>query len=198
MTSDAPRLLLLSMLTRPLLTGFAVSAMVTKGLGTIWGVDVSTKQIDVAIVAEDGTWQCNACVFRQGKDPDPGERMQTIHSQWSRFASALYEHFAPAFVFIERPTGRFPAPTLMMTAGVVAAGTNHATSVPVEFVAVASWKKAIGLGGNASKGVVRTWAEGRGGLITSQDAADALGIAAYGCSVIDEWDAPVVMPTPNV
>jgi hypothetical protein len=164
----------------------------------LWGVDVSTEFVDVAIVFEDGRWQTNRCFLDKRKDRHPVDHLAVIDRRWSEFVTALVGHFPPVFVFVERPTGRFPQPQLVMAAGVVACATKRAADVPVEWVAVASWKKATGLGGNASKQQVFEWARALGlWSYAPQDAADALGICAYGCSVVEEWAAPVWTDPPD-
>lgn len=164
----------------------------------LWGIDVSTSYLDLAFVFEDGSWQTNRCFLDKDPKRDPVEHLVVIDRRWREFCAALVRHFPPVFVFIERPTGRFPQPQLVMTAGVVACGASAVTSVPVDWVAVASWKKACGLGGNAPKAKVFEWACSLGLLASApQDAADALGIAAYGCSLVKEWEMPVWTDPPD-
>ena len=83
----------------------------------------------------------------------------------------------PDTVAIERPTGRFPSPPLMMHAGVVAEALAHALGMAPWFVPVATWRKEIGLGGNASKDAVVEWAQTLGWQGTVVDQAEALGVA---------------------
>ena len=171
--------------------------MLTPKKNVVWGIDVSTKQVDFALLAEDGSWQCNATVLHGRKPDDPGKRFAEVQETVGRFASSLAAHHPPVYVMIELPTGRFPNPQLMMTAGVAAAAIACATRAPLDFCAVSTWKAEIGLGGNATKEAVKLWAENLGGVVASQDAADALGIAAYAGSCTDGWVAPRWVPPPS-
>jgi Holliday junction resolvasome RuvABC endonuclease subunit len=85
----------------------------------------------------------------------------------------------------------------MMTAGIVAGAIASTVEVPMDFIAVSSWKAAVGLGGNASKASVRQWAENLGGSIVSQDAADALGIASAAACRVDGWSPTCWVDPPN-
>lgn len=164
----------------------------------LWGIDVSTSFVDIAFVFEDGQWQTNRCCLDKDTKRDPVEHLAVIDERWRQFAEAMVGHFPPVFVFVERPTGRFPQPQLVMAAGVIACGASAVTRVPVDWVAVASWKKACGLGGNARKEHVFEWARSLGlWSYAPQDAADALGVAAYGCSLVKEWQMPAWTDPPD-
>ena len=171
--------------------------MIASGSPTVWGIDISTKQIDIAFVTAEGVWQTNAAVLPKTKVDDVGSRLFAAWTTIARFADAMRDHFPPVYVMLERPTGKFQSPSLMMTAGVVAGAVASQVEVPMDFIAVSSWKAAIGLGGNASKAAVRQWAENLGGSIASQDAADALGIASAAACRVDGWAATCYVDPPN-
>ena len=161
--------------------------MLSPGRPVVWGIDLSTKQLDLAFVADDGSWQTNASKLPRSRDDDPSVVLAKAWDQATQFFSVMAVHFPPVYVLVERPTGRFPSPSLMMTAGIVAGALGKCVDAPVDFVAVSSWKAAIGLGGNASKGSVRQWADNLGGSIASQDAADALGVGSAAALRCDGW-----------
>ena len=171
--------------------------MITSGSPTVWGIDISTKQIDIAFVTAEGVWQTNSSVLPKKSTDDVGTRLCAAWDTVARFADAMNSHFPPVYVMLERPTGRFQSPSLMMTAGIVAGAIASTVEVPMDFIAVSSWKAAVGLGGNASKASVRQWAENLGGSIVSQDAADALGIASAAACRVDGWSPTCWVDPPN-
>jgi Holliday junction resolvasome RuvABC endonuclease subunit len=160
----------------------------TKGIDCVWGVDVSTKSIDVAILCGDGSWQTNAImVYDQTVATSKhGRRLNIIRERCATTAAAWAQHFPPIAVYVERPTGAHPKPILTMAAGAALMGfeegLREAFAHPVTcfLVAVSEWKKPIVGNGNASKEMVLARARELGYEGERQDPADALCIAHFG------------------
>ena len=150
----------------------------------VWGVDLSTKALDVAFVADDGRWQVNSCVFAPCDDKP--RRLVEQMRRTERFADAMADHFPPLAVFVELPTGRHPSPWLTMSCGAVLTGLSialrerYAHPVSIRTIAVSAWKKRVLGNGNASKDAVMAWAQANGYESDRQDGADALAVAAFG------------------
>lgn len=154
----------------------------------VLGIDVDTKAAHFAIVdTHTGRFQTNSCVWPVG-DFSEGRRLIEARLHVHRFTQALQAHFPALCVAVERPTGRFPKPALMMTAGVVCEAVGAASGVAPFFLAVAEWRKRIGLKGNCTKDDVVSWAQSVGWTGERVDQAEALGIAVAGC---DAWGVEV-------
>jgi hypothetical protein len=63
----------------------------TKGIDCVWGVDVSTKSIDVAILAKDGSWQTNAIAVSDATVPpaNHARRLNLIRDRCLSTAAAV-------------------------------------------------------------------------------------------------------------
>lgn len=141
----------------------------------VWGVDVDTKAAHIASYdTEDDTVETWSVPWG-GDAKQPVRRLCLCRNAIE--ADVLHHNPTPSTVAIERPTGRFPSPSLMMHAGVVAEAMAHALGFAPWFVPVSTWRKEIGLKGNATKVDVVGWARGRGWRGESIDQAEAFGVA---------------------
>lgn len=159
-----------------------------------WGVDVSTKQIALAIVRADGFTTHTLDV--RGK-PNSTERLSNAYAGIRDWVREVAQDWPPMVVFVERPTGSMAAnPNLVDMVGVTQLAIHDGLAglsdfpVLITTIAVAKWKKH-GVGhGNASKDQVRDWAMARGiSPDASGDECDALGIAIGGAVLTSSLSA---------
>ena len=149
---------------------------------TVWGLDISTKCVAVAIV-RDG----RGPVF----DTTPlkshlkgAQRLHAAHKSMTLAVKTLKDPYPPDAVFVEMPAGKHVPPTLIHHVGVVLAALGG-LRCPVVELTVSGWKE-LALGqGNASKEKILLWAIGEGYRGHSQDEADALGVAVAGCVLLN-------------
>lgn len=159
----------------------------TEGLGPesspaaaryIWGVDVSSLRISVGV---DGPVQWTAShAFERPVGAATGERLSLLYRDAGMFAGMLARRSPPDQVSVESPamiSGFGAEPILQYATGVVVAAFADALEVPVWMVPVARWKKRSVGHGNATKDQVKRWALEEGFAPTSQDEADAAGVA---------------------
>lgn len=151
--------------------------------GFVWGIDPGGRAAHTAVInTRTGQYQTNSVQWGT-KGVNFGRHLMDCHAHVSTFTAALAEAFPPVFVVMEQPTGRFPNPRLMMATGVIAATVGTVLALPVNLIAVASWRKAIGVGGGASKEQVVAWARERGWGTDVVDQAEALGVAVAGAGL---------------
>lgn len=143
-----------------------------------WGVDSSSTVAGLAVInIWTGGFQTQTLRFRRRKEWDEAEKAACVFYEWRRFADAMRQHFPPATICMERPTGRHPEPMVNMAAGVTLVALNERGPVPW-LIPVGSWKKQAVGHGNASKQQVIAWAIRHGAPPSiSEHEADALGIA---------------------
>lgn len=151
------------------------------GGGWAWGVDVDTHAAHIAVVSIDGSRRITTAFRWERRRPTaglaPARRLSECRDVVVLGASELAVEFPPATIAVERPTGAHPSPPLMMHAGVVAEALCSSTGLAPFFLAVAEWRKGIGLSGNCGKADVVAWATELGWEQTTVDEAEALGIA---------------------
>lgn len=158
-----------------------------------WGMDVSTRRLAVAIVDADG-WE-DVDTLEYGKTEPGAQRLSRIFHTTAAYVGRLAVDHPPVCVWVEQPTGRHPAPTLVHAVGVVMAATYSALSelypfpVSVLGIGVSEWKAVTVGRGNASKQDIAAWAAGIGYDGTSQDEADAIGIALGGLALMGDLNA---------
>ena len=159
----------------------------------IWGIDLSTTYMDIAVVDQAGAFQCNACITPPHKTLP--ERLSVQRQAVREFSASMAFHFPPLAVYVELPTGHFPNPPLMMSCGAVLAGLHEGLAgtpfpVGIHHIPVKSWKKSATGFGTATKAQVLEWAQGLGYAGSRQDGADALGVAHFGC-----WETQRALPS---
>jgi hypothetical protein len=172
-----------------------MSALLTRGTPTAWGIDLSTYRIDIAFVAEDRRFQTNGCQLRTAKDPaiaDQGGQLRTALEVLPVFFRAMAEFSPPCAIYVERPAGAARNIRLVQTAGIVLAAAASATDVPVWSVSSSDWKKRLGLPPSVGKKAGAAypplvWARRIHPTVSSTDEADALGIACMAAR--DLWGA---------
>lgn len=92
----------------------------------------------------------------------------------------------PFVVAVEQPFGKFNKQHLDHVVGVTLAAAAWAWDCPVLSVPTARWKSLAMSRGNAKKDDVMAWALRQGYEGTSQDEADALGIARAAARLLEE------------
>lgn len=152
-----------------------------------WGIDVGASKIALAAVRPgEPAW-----VQALHVGAPPGARRLALLTEHVR---ELVRTFAlvrpPLTVWVERPVGPMPVPSLDHAVGVVLAAVYaeldalfpHPTMV--ELIGTGEWKRGCGLPGNARKPAVMAWARSIGYAGADQDCADALGIATAGAATV--------------
>jgi hypothetical protein len=141
----------------------------------IAGIDYSTRAVDVVLLDEDtdaATWHRFELLGKDAFDRtrDVQRAFNLTSEQWDSVMA----------VGIENPGGKFGTSAMYRIQGAVL------SCIPfhklVQPFPPASWRKTVGLPGNASKDDVAEWATWKGGLgakavFWSQDACDAYCIA---------------------
>lgn len=149
---------------------------------TVWGLDISTKCIALAIDREPRSWWFTLPLQHHLRG---AQRLASTHRRVDHWLRDSKTHFPPDAVFVEMPAGRHVAPTLIHHVGVVLAVLGNTVECPVVELSVSRWKQlAVGTGG-ATKDMTLQWARKRGYTGTSYDEADAIGIAAAGRMLLD-------------
>jgi hypothetical protein len=157
----------------------------------VWGVDVAVERLDFAFIHRSGAYQINHVAVPPNLKG--AARLASLYTCVGQFAHVMRAFCPPLIVYVERPTGQHPNPALDHAAGVAQASIYDALAaywpfpVDVQLVAIADWKKKIGLSGNAGKPEVAAWAAERG-YEGRQDGADALGVAA--CAALECGHGP--------
>ncbi len=146
--------------------------------GWAWGIDCQVAFMAVAFVhCDDGRYATLTLHFGHGMQSMPiAKRLAVTGGAVTLRAHGWEDEWPCTAVGVELPVGRFPSPNLMMTAGVIGAALA-AEGRPVEYLSPSAWKKAIGIGGNASKSFVAEWATAHGLPCSDEHECDALGIA---------------------
>lgn len=145
----------------------------------VWGCDVGTRHVAIAI-PEGRTWTVHI-----GAE-EGARRLSVAYKAIKQFAFYLAKDHPPLCIFVERPTGKHPNPSLSDMAGVVQAALYdglvdlYSYPVTVYTIPVGTWKKQACGSGRATKEEVMTWARGQGFEPQSQDEADAVAIATAG------------------
>lgn len=143
-----------------------------------WGIDLGSTRAGFCFLnADTGTWQTNAVTWRKGKTGD-ARSLIACREHVIRFSTAMLQHFPPATICYEAPTGKFPKPTLGMHAGVTIEAVTTGTGLAPWPVPVASWKKKALGSGNVDKEAYLDWAMELG-CPDDADQAAALGVAVY-------------------
>lgn len=149
----------------------------------VLGCDVSTKSIALAD-SEGNSGHILVSQLDRGS-----QRLADIHHRTVVYTRQFLDGRVPEVAFVEQPSGRFVHPNLWMAYGVVRAAMWEAMKqiaahpVSVLAVSVGEWKqRAVGKG-SASKEDVARWAW-TVGQPSTQDEADALGVAFAGLSMI--------------
>lgn len=164
-------------------------AEVAVDLDLVWGVDCSTKRIAFA-----STRGGVSASLELPKLPQGGARLAAARFAIRDFASDFAGDHPPMFVWVEAPTGKFPAPTLIHMVGVTmeaiysALALRYPYPVSVENIAIPAWKSATVGSGNAGKAQIMDWALTKG-KPANQDEADALGIAYGGLAAMGSQGA---------
>lgn len=149
-----------------------------------WGLDVSTKQVALAALHDDGRFETKTlCVAA----PPGTRRLWLAYNALTPWVRGIARHRPPRVVFVERPRGAITHASLLDMIGVVKAsiyaGLEGLTpfEVLVTDIPIGTWKKnSVGFG-NASKEQIRDWAEDFGiDPTASEDECDALGVAVAG------------------
>jgi Holliday junction resolvasome RuvABC endonuclease subunit len=155
---------------------------------TVWGVDVAVSHLSIAF-AELDTERVGVRSLITGNDTREGERLGRLDRQLRIWGRQLAGEFPPHVIFVEQPSGRFRAPTLVYACGVVQAALFETLGVPVWTIPSGRWKKATVGVGNATKPQVRAWVDTMGYDADSQDEADAICIAVAGRRMLaaDDW-----------
>ena len=147
----------------------------------MWGVDCQVAHLAVGFVHTDtGEYATRSMVFDHAAVSTIARKLELTHQQVGIRASAWEETFPCVAIGVELPIGRFPSPNLMMSAGAIASALSQ-EGRPVEFLSPSAWKRALGIGGNASKLIVAEWAKAHGLPNSDEHECDALGIAYARC-----------------
>ena len=145
--------------------------------GWVWGVDCQVAHLAVAFVhADTGRFSTRSMVFDHDVVFTIARKLELTHQQVGIRASAWEDEYPCVAIGVELPIGRFPSPNLMMSAGAIASALSQ-EGRPVEFLSPSAWKKALGIGGNASKLIVAEWAKDQGLPDSDEHECDALGLA---------------------
>jgi Holliday junction resolvasome RuvABC endonuclease subunit len=141
----------------------------------VYGIDCSTKKIAIFKIS-DGEVKCAELVA------DNVESSVRIDSMFKDLIP-LFDELKPNMVYIENsPYLQNIKVTLAIHSAVDAVRFACVlNNIPYQTVEVTSWKKDVLGNGKADKAQIMSWAKAKyGDLITSQDLADAAGIANYG------------------
>lgn len=144
----------------------------------VWGVDLDVRAAHIARYdTETGEHLTDSCTW-EGDAKHPVRRLCACRSAVESWVVRSSSDWWPDTVAVERPTGKYPSPSLMMHAGVVAEALAHALGMAPWFLSVSEWRKAAGLAGNSNKDQVVRWARSFYGFTgLSVDQAEALGVA---------------------
>jgi hypothetical protein len=167
----------------------------------VWGIDFSTKAIDVLEVALDDETNIWWHHVLEGKTLE--ERIRYLDAtddagypltSLPRRNSNLWDNVLA--VGIERPIGRFSSDQLSMVLGALI--TRVPQSTLMKLWTPPAWKKQCGMPGNCDKAHVARWVSEQipgHPLLESQDACDAYAIA-YATRSVTELAPTDDSPTP--
>jgi len=150
----------------------------------IWGIDVGTARIAFACGAETRTL---TIASERG-----ARRLALAHDALKAYSLSLARAYPPLCVFVEQPSGQHVNPSLSYMAGVIQSAVYqglavlYANPVSVWTITSSEWKALLGLKGNAPKEAVLEWARAHGFKGSTQDEADAFGIAWAGALLTAE------------
>lgn len=143
----------------------------------VWGADVSTKGMALAIVGGENPLTLTIPFADKARG---AKRLADAHVRLHQWLPDYLRWGDPDAVFVEQPFGKFPKASLEQMVGVVLCAFGQVVSAPVVELPVARWK-ALSVGkGNATKAEVLDWAHSLGYRGASEDEADALGVAVAG------------------
>ncbi len=151
-----------------------------------WGLDLGSRRAGVAVIDATGRFSTFAIEWQlpRAKPLPPGRLLLIARANMHQYARALAMSYPPSTVAYEVPSGRFPNPILMLTAGVLVEAAGDATDRVPWPLTVTEWKKqAIGAG-NATKDDVHAWARALGSRTDDQEQLDALGVAAVAAEIM--------------
>lgn len=186
-------------MTTPTQTALSPSLRPPHGLslpGPVWGLDPSTLRLSAAVVAPEGIWWAT-CSYSQAGTME--RRLAAGLGELLRFLADLRDrHGAPHGVYLEEPFGGSdkpgaggriikPHPHAFYFVGLVRCALGHLFAQPeVQMISPSTWKaKALGSGhGFAKKPEIMQWAREVGYTGSSEDEADALGIATAGAVIL--------------
>lgn len=140
-----------------------------------WGIDPGFRRIAIASLVP-GRFK-----VRSREVPDGLPRVETLvrlSEVTLELARELAEYGQPRSIIVEQPSGKFIKPDLYYAASaimVVLYDFGFVDTLPP-----ASWKKTALDNGTAKKHDIMAWAKSIGYTGSSQDEADALGIARAG------------------
>lgn len=146
-----------------------------------FGVDIGFRRVSIAALDEAGDF-----AVRSATVPGPDEIAQAKTFRWLYLAARTSARALvlavgePITIMVERPAGRVVSPEMHYSFALISAALESLDVGLVASVVPGRWKKlALGDGfGGADKSTVMTWARQQGYRGSSQDEADALGIAA--------------------
>ena len=156
----------------------------------VWAVDPAMSRLAFAF-ADLATDTIAVETLITHTDAREGERLGLLDRRVRIYARVAASAYPPACVWVEQPSGRFPAPQLTYAVGVLQAALYETLACPVWTIPSSAWKKrSVGVG-NASKAQVAAWVEGLRIDVSSQDEADAVAIAWAGREMFTTrmWEA---------
>lgn len=171
--------------------------MDTKQAVICWGMDVSTRRLALAAVWEN---EFKVHTLNAVGNLTGAERLAELYESTRFWVGVTAAAYPPTIVFVEQPVGRFLSPPLLHAVGVTMGATYAALAALYAFpvsvipVGVTEWKKAAIGNHLASKSQIMAWAQSYGYTGSSQDEADALGIAVGGRALMGLPATPPAVP----
>jgi Holliday junction resolvasome RuvABC endonuclease subunit len=157
------------------------------GRATLVGIDLSTKKIAVALASacEASAWHDGTVVTYEvtAQGQHMFDRFDELIAQFRAWFGDINREYPIDHVYIEDISfvrGRQTELGLAQVLGGIKA-TLYGLGIPYTTVNNTTWKKGLGIGGNAKKAAImaqvkETWKR----VPESQDTADALGILTWG------------------
>lgn len=143
----------------------------------VWGIDLSTKAIDIASRSVTGGIEWHTVWL--GGTSDRARCYADALTDLSLAVRAIAGYRPPTIIVIEDPYVKFGDQSYMLGVLALTMGICHLrTLAPVHAVASATWKATCG-NGAAKKEQIFDWARAEGYTGDRQDHADAIGISRH-------------------